>query len=296
MDNHDDILDPTTELNMALVLMDKIGYDARAECRESNWEECKTKSGYSECRISKWLIVVPVIGNQNGNVVAARAKKNGNGNNANQIRCYNCQGVGHYARNYTARPRQRDVAYLQTQPLIAQKEEAWIQLQDKEFDLMAIVADCEEIEEVNANCILMANLQQASTLCTHADKAPFYDSDGSAEVHQYENCYNNKIFNMFSQEEHSTELLESTIEIYLVQHDDSNVIPTDSSMDPSGGDYEQHPATIEVTRTFYESLYNNLVIDAKKINTVNRDTGEGNEKLTAELARYKGQEKRFEFN
>nr|GFC05567.1 hypothetical protein [Tanacetum cinerariifolium] len=41
--------------------------------------------------------------------------------------------------------------------------------------------DLDEIEEVNANCILMANLQQASTSGTQTDKAPVYDSDGSAE-------------------------------------------------------------------------------------------------------------------
>nr|GFC79749.1 hypothetical protein [Tanacetum cinerariifolium] len=35
-----------------------------------------------------------------------------------------------------------------------------IQLQAEEYDLMAAVADLDEIEEVNANCILMANLQQ----------------------------------------------------------------------------------------------------------------------------------------
>nr|GFC14499.1 ribonuclease H-like domain-containing protein [Tanacetum cinerariifolium] len=40
----------------------------------------------------------------------------------------------------------------------------------------------DEIEEVNANCILMANLQQASTSGTQSDKAPVYDSDGSVEV------------------------------------------------------------------------------------------------------------------
>nr|GEX06560.1 hypothetical protein [Tanacetum cinerariifolium] len=34
-----------------------------------------------------------------------------------------------------------------------------IQLQAEEFDLMAAAADLDEIEEVNANCILMANLQ-----------------------------------------------------------------------------------------------------------------------------------------
>nr|GEY54754.1 hypothetical protein [Tanacetum cinerariifolium] len=43
------------------------------------------------------------------------------------------------------------------------------------------VADLDEIEEVNGNCILMANLQQASTSGTQTDKDLVYDSDGSAE-------------------------------------------------------------------------------------------------------------------
>ncbi|GKC84978.1 retrovirus-related pol polyprotein from transposon TNT 1-94, partial [Tanacetum coccineum] len=81
----------------------------------------------------------------NGNVVAARAKGNGNGNNRNQIRCYNYRGLGHFARNCTVRPRKRDVVYVRTQLLIAQKEE------------------------------------QASTSGTQIDKAPVYDLNGSAE-------------------------------------------------------------------------------------------------------------------
>nr|GEV84740.1 cysteine-rich receptor-like protein kinase [Tanacetum cinerariifolium] len=104
---------------------------------------------------------------------------------------------------------------------VENNEEAKIQLQIKEFDLMVAAVDCEEIEEVNANCILMANLQQASTLVTHADKAPVYDSYRSTE----ETC------------------------------------------------------------AFYESLYNNLVIEVEKVNTVNREIKEANEKLTAEVAR-----------
>nr|GFC52861.1 hypothetical protein [Tanacetum cinerariifolium] len=39
----------------------------------------------------------------------------------------------------------------------------------------------DEIKEVNTNCILMANLQQASSSGTQTDSAPVYDSDGSAE-------------------------------------------------------------------------------------------------------------------
>ncbi|GKB53065.1 hypothetical protein Tco_0903818, partial [Tanacetum coccineum] len=42
-------------------------------------------------------------------------------------------------------------------------------------------ADLDEIEKVNANCILMANLQQASTSGTQTLKASVYDSDRSAE-------------------------------------------------------------------------------------------------------------------
>nr|GFB98205.1 hypothetical protein [Tanacetum cinerariifolium] len=141
----------------------------------------------------------------NGNLVAARAEGNAARQNGNQIRCYNYRGISHYARNCTARPRRRDAAYLQSQLLIAQKEEARIQLQAEEYDLIAAASDLDEIEEVNANCILMANLQQASSSGTQTDSAPVYDTDELAEVH--ENYDNNEIFNMFTQEEQYTELL-----------------------------------------------------------------------------------------
>nr|GFC25602.1 hypothetical protein [Tanacetum cinerariifolium] len=150
----------------------------------------------------------------NGNLVAARADGNAVGQNANQI------------RNYTIRPKRRDAAYLQTRLLIAQKEEAGIQLRAEEYDLMAATAYLDEIEEVYANCILMANLQQASTSGTQTDSAPVYDTDGSAEVH--ENCDDNEIFNMFTQEEQYTELLESIPESHQVPQYDNDIISEDT--------------------------------------------------------------------
>nr|GFD43311.1 Gag-Pol polyprotein [Tanacetum cinerariifolium] len=73
------------------------------------------------------------------------------GNGGNQFRQYAGQNAGNLN------------GYNATQLLIAQKEEVGIQLQAEEYDLMAAVEDLDEIEEVNANCILMANLQQASS-------------------------------------------------------------------------------------------------------------------------------------
>ncbi|GJS19828.1 hypothetical protein Tco_0448460 [Tanacetum coccineum] len=150
------------------------------QCRmhELGWAECCSESEYSE---------------------STRAWGNGNGNNANQIRCYNCRGVGHYVKNYTVRPRRRD------------------------------------IEEVNANCILMANLQQASTSGTHVDKAHVYDLNGLAKY----GC---------------SSLRNSIMACLLI---------------------------LEETRAFYESLYNNLVIEVEKVNTVNREIKDANINIAA---------------
>nr|GEY52031.1 retrovirus-related Pol polyprotein from transposon TNT 1-94 [Tanacetum cinerariifolium] len=58
-----------------------------------------------------------------------------------------------------------------------------IALPDQEEGMLLIfrLSDLDEIEEVNANCILMANLQHASTYGTQLDKAPVYETDGSAK-------------------------------------------------------------------------------------------------------------------
>nr|GFD33742.1 hypothetical protein [Tanacetum cinerariifolium] len=96
------------------------------------------------------------------------------GNGGNQFRQY----AGQNARNSSG---YNDDIGNQTQLLITQKEEAGIQLQAEEYDLMAVAADLDEIEEVNANCTLIANLQQASSLGTQTDSTPVYDTDESAE-------------------------------------------------------------------------------------------------------------------
>nr|GFA18747.1 hypothetical protein [Tanacetum cinerariifolium] len=179
--------------------------------------------------------------------------------------------------------------------LVAARAEGF-QLQAEEFDLMAAAADLDEIEEVNANCILMANLQQASRSGTQTEQAPVYDLDGLAEVHNYENCYDNEIFNMFTQEEHYTKLLKPILEPHQVPQNDNNVISEVSNVEQSRGTVEQHPVNVEETRVLYDSLYNNLAIEVDKVNTVNRKLSETNTELTTELARYKNQEKCFEIS
>nr|GEU59165.1 integrase, catalytic region, zinc finger, CCHC-type, peptidase aspartic, catalytic [Tanacetum cinerariifolium] len=204
------------------------------------------------------LVVVLGISNQNwtGNVVAARANGTGIGN---QARCYNCRGLSHIARNCTVRPRRRNAAYLHTQLLIAQKEEIGIQLQEEEFDFMAAAGDMDEIEEVNANCILIMNLKHASISGTQLDKASVYDTNGSAEVQLNDNYYDNEIFNMFTQEEQYTDLLEPIPEPQLVSQNENHVTSAALSMMQSRGTIETSFAPNEETRAHQETIYCNLV-------------------------------------
>nr|GFC36775.1 hypothetical protein [Tanacetum cinerariifolium] len=71
------------------------------------------------------------------------------------------------------------------------------------------------------------------TSSKRTDSAPIYDSDGSAEVHNYENCYDNEIFNMFTQKEQYTELLELIPEPQQVPQN-NNVISKDTSVEQGG--------------------------------------------------------------
>nr|GEV81507.1 hypothetical protein [Tanacetum cinerariifolium] len=168
------------------------------------------------------FILVSGIANQNGkgNVVAAWAE---------------------------VRPRRRDAAYLQTHMLTAQKEEAGIQIQPQEFDLIAIIGNLDEIEVVNANYILMANLQQALTSNTQTNKASIYDSDGSAEGLHYKE----------DSEEDPEEEPEEDVDIEL--KDDAELIfpyevegektppPRDVSSDSVSSESESEDEEVDVT-------------------------------------------------
>nr|GEZ43109.1 hypothetical protein [Tanacetum cinerariifolium] len=284
MPNPEDITDPTTAMNMALALMAKafklnystptnnnqrissnprnrqsaqpgmnIGQDRQLQMVGGSGEnQFRQYAGHNVGNLNGYNAVQNVrnqvaqnaiqnpriqnVGNQNGQMVVLGSNQNPNRNGNLVAVCVEGNATGHNA---------------------------------EEFDLMAAAKDFNKIKEVNANCILMENLQQASTSGTQTDKAPVYDSDGSAEVHNYENCYDNEIFYMFTQEEQYTELLEPILKPHQVPSNDNNAISEVTSMEQSGGTVEQHPVNAEETRVLYDSLYYNLAIEVEKVNTVN---------------------------
>ncbi|GKC97121.1 hypothetical protein Tco_1162563, partial [Tanacetum coccineum] len=223
------------------------------------------------------------------------------GNRGNQFRQYAGQNVGNQVvQNAVKNPGVQNVGnqngLIVVSRITNQNRNGNVVTARDEGNANGNNADLDEIEEVNANCILMANLHHASTSGTQSNKAPVYDSDGSAKVHDYDNFYNNEIFNMFTQEEQYTKLLEPIPEPHQVQQNDSNVTSAVSSVEQGGGTIEQHSVNVKETRAYHESLFHNLATEVKKVNSVNRKMKETNAELTTELARYKNQEKCFEIS
>nr|GEX96611.1 reverse transcriptase domain-containing protein [Tanacetum cinerariifolium] len=102
------------------------------------------------------------------------------------------------------------------------------------------------------------------------DKAPVYDTNGSAEIYS------------------------SPPEPQLVPQNDSHVTSVAPSMVQSEGTVETSFATNEETRAHQETVYRNLVDQVAQFNMVNYNMRATNAELKYELARYKIQEQRVE--
>nr|GEX10793.1 hypothetical protein [Tanacetum cinerariifolium] len=126
MPNPEDITYLRTTINMALALM--------AKAFKLNYSTSTNNNQRISLNLRNRQIAQPNI-----NMGQERQMQMvGDNGNANQ----NLNGNGNLVAARTeVRPRKRDAAYLQTQLLIAQREDAGIQLQAEEFDLMAAAAD-----------------------------------------------------------------------------------------------------------------------------------------------------------
>nr|GEV09875.1 hypothetical protein [Tanacetum cinerariifolium] len=286
MPNPKDIADPTTAINMVLALMAKafkLNYSSPTKNNQTISSNLRNRQiaqpGMNMGQDRQMQIVGGIGRNQFRQYAGQNA---GNLTGYNDIQNIRNQGMEIRIRLGMVISWQHVLREMQLGKWKPAKAEARIQLQVEEYDLMDAAADIDEIKEVNANCILMANLHQASTLGTKTNKAPVYDSDRSAEVH--ENCDDNEIFNMFTQEDQYTELLEPILESRQVPHNDNDVVSEVTSVAQGGKTVEQYHANFEETRALYDSLYQNLAIEVEKVNSVNRKLKETNADLTTNLA------------
>ncbi|GJX26791.1 reverse transcriptase domain-containing protein [Tanacetum coccineum] len=164
--------------------------------------------------------------NQASGAWVINAVGNTGANQPRVIRCYNCKGEGHMAKQCTTRKRVKYSEWFKDKILLAQAQEAGVILDEEQQDFLANSLEetddyCDD--ETTSNAIFMANLYPVGSL-NDDTVAPRYDSNTLSEVPHYDTYHDSDVLNSNIQELGYIENTVSNNESYDELTGNSNVI------------------------------------------------------------------------
>ncbi|GJR55673.1 retrovirus-related pol polyprotein from transposon TNT 1-94 [Tanacetum coccineum] len=133
------------------------------------------------------------------------------------IQCYNCKEYGHVSRECQKPKRVKDAAYHKEKMLLCKQEEARVQLNAEQADWKDDTDDESDDQELEAHYMYMAQLQEV-TPDQVDNSGPIFDDE---PMHKVQN--NNDNYNVFAMENKHPEQPESSNDIYLAEHSDTNI-------------------------------------------------------------------------
>ncbi|GJR18384.1 gag-pol polyprotein [Tanacetum coccineum] len=133
------------------------------------------------------------------------------------IQCYNCKEYGHVSRECQKPKRVKDAAYHKEKMLLCKQEEVGVQLNAEQADWKDDTDDESDDQELEAHYMYMAQLQEV-TPDQVDNSGPIFDDE---PMHKVQN--NNDNYNVFAMENEHPEQPESSNDIYLAEHGDTNI-------------------------------------------------------------------------
>nr|GEV81579.1 retrovirus-related Pol polyprotein from transposon TNT 1-94 [Tanacetum cinerariifolium] len=235
---------------------------------------------------------------------------------ARTVKCYNCNGTGHIARNCTQPKRPQNSEYFKDKMLLMQAKENGVALdaeqllflasgQDNVFnddvdvqpvqdlalnvDNVFQADDCDafdfDVDEApTAQTMFMANLSSADPV---TDKAgPSYDSDILSEVPDYEHYLDAAFAHLKGHVTHDNIQLDHFVDSHADYTSDSHMIPYDQYVRDNEVPVV-HSGASSVPTDAFMMIYNDMCESHDpSISNTSRNTV-GKNSLTAELATYK---------
>ncbi|GJT43624.1 zf-CCHC domain-containing protein [Tanacetum coccineum] len=210
--------------------------------------------------------------------IATTSKGNYAAGQPRVVKCYNCQGEGHMARQCTQPKRTRNAAWFKEKLMLAEAQEAG-QILDKEQ--LAFLADL----GISKAPVAQQTIPQNSAFQTEDLDA--YDSDcddlsstKAVLMANISSC-DYDVLSKYSEQTHIDNFLENEI------HSDSNIIPYSQYLQESQDAVIQDTNSSAPNDLLVLSLVEQMTDHVAHLDKENQSNKMVNESLTAELERYK---------
>ncbi|GJY89413.1 retrovirus-related pol polyprotein from transposon TNT 1-94 [Tanacetum coccineum] len=217
------------------------------------------------------------------NVVGARETIGGPVVQQSGIQCFNCKEFGHYAKECRKPKRVKDSTYHKEKMLLCKQDEKGVQLHAEKSDWLADTNEEIDEQELEAHYSYMAKIQEVPNADSGTDTEPLeqvqYDTDT----------------NVFANDIQHFDQSKSISNTFVVETDDSNVIPDSPDMCDNDIQDDQNDVECDDERVALANLIANLKLDVDENKKIQKQLKKANATLTQDLLIVALQNKQTEF-